>query len=114
MENEEKFNTDHLKGVTTGAMIKELMARGALRGYGANEYVPGIVQERFAQGMDELRRYVQARQVDSLARSLVNENIVDFTERRVADTDPSAPPNDLIFGVELLTLDPKADMGGLG
>jgi len=114
MENEEEFNTDHLKGVTTGAMIKELMARGALRGYGSNEYVPGIVQERFAQSMDDLRRYVRARQVDALARALVHENIVDYTERRAAATDPSAPPNDLIFGVELLTLAPKADMGGLG
>lgn len=109
-----KMQMSLLKGITTGALIKELMARGALRGYGSSEYLPGVVAERFAGVEENLRTLVRAKQVDKLAQVLVDEGVIDFTERRVADTDPAAPPNDMIYEAEFLTLDPKAEMGSLG
>jgi hypothetical protein len=101
-----------LRGVSGARLVEELIARGALRLYGIDQYIPGIVASRYEGGTEQLEKIAKAQAVQDTAKMLVSEGILSFSTAPATERNPSAPPNDVIVGAQFLTLDPKYDLEG--
>ena len=98
-----------LKLIPAKDIVRELIERGVLRAMGATEYVPGIVRQRMAMEPAAFARIVEAKLVDAMTKQLIIQHAIDLTHTKATDDDPAAPPNDVIYRAEILTIDPVFD-----
>ena len=98
-----------LKLIPSKDLVVELMNRGVLRAMGATEYVPGIVRQRMAMEPAAFERIVEAKLVDAMTKQLITQHAIDMTHDKATATDPDAPPNDVVYRAEVLTIDPVFD-----
>jgi len=105
---------------TTEELVRELIARGALRSYGVSKYVPGIVRTRYIAEIGEraerFSQQIRAELIHEITKSLATTPIMSFDETRAQDIpgNEHVAPNDMIYTASLLTLDPAADMEAKG
>ncbi len=99
----------HLNNVPASELVRELLERGVLQGYGASKYVPAAVVKRY-EGTEDFDKIIHSQMVHELAKSLVSNHIVDVSVAPATETDPGAPPNDKVYRTMVLTLNPAVEL----
>jgi len=89
-------------------LVVELMERGALRGYGATEYLPHSVTSR---AQHDLTSYATAKLTKSITEHVARAGVTSFTQTTAQQRGyEDAHPEDVIIEAMLLTLDPDYEL----
>lgn len=102
-----------LRDISSADMVRELMARGAIRAYGMTEFVPGIVRQRYTSDKrPAFDAVIRARMIHDMAKTLAAQGVISFemTYPRREGREGSFEPTDVQHKATFLTLDPTYDL----